>query len=195
MRNGQKCGITRNGLLFLQNMTAICQLHNANTHTHATLKHKKSNFKMLPNVFKSKPVNHSHVRLYLYLRICTVVYICIFCEINHNQLADVTFPDATTMCRKLSTHWSSVGQFSSVFHLLVFNWSVVIVLVLLIIIATVIICLVIVTIKAYIWHQMAPWTFVVATVAIWRHMPSVAWRPTLSSSFSEARVTLFVARV
>ena len=23
----------------------------------------------------------------------------------------------------------------------------------------------------YIWHQMAPWTFVVAKVAIWRHMP------------------------
>ena len=192
MRNGQKCGITRNGLLFLQNMTAICQVHNAATHTcHA--KTQKIKFQDATKCIVMYCIVISTRAMCVC--ICTVVCICIFCEINHNQLADVTFPDATTMCRKLSTHWSSVGQFSSVFHPLVFNWSVVIVLVLLIVIATVIICLVIVTIKAYIWHQMAPWTFVVATVAIWRHMPSVAWRPTLSSSFSEARVTLFVARV
>ena len=42
MRNGQKCGITRNELWFHQNMTAICQLQISNT--------KSSRFKMLPNI-------------------------------------------------------------------------------------------------------------------------------------------------
>ena len=65
-------------------------------------------------------------------------------------------------------------------HPLVISWSVVILVVILKIFDVIvfIVCLIIVTIKAYIWHQMAPWTFVVTIVAIWRHMPSVAWRST-----------------
>ena len=70
MSNGQKCGITRNGPGFHQNMIQnVCKT-------------------MLEHCL------NSHVLTFVkFILVC--VCICTFCEINHNKLADVAFLDAT----------------------------------------------------------------------------------------------------
>ena len=120
---------------------------------------------------------------------CIFIFIFVFvrlqfvflCEINRNQFADVIFPDAA-MCRKnlypSVVNWSDVSIIICVIFFVIF--IVICIVMIFIVYITVVIFFAIVTIKVYIWHQMAPWTFVVAKVAIWRHMPYVAgkqlWR-------------------
>ena len=128
MRNGQKCGITRNGLLFLQNMTAICQVHNAATHTcHA--KTQKIKFQdatkciVMYCIVISTRAMCVCICTYVFVQLCAFVFFVKSTTINwqmsHFQMLPPCVENSPPIGHQLvsfhqfSTHWSSIGQLSS----------------------------------------------------------------------------------